>query len=195
MDEHDKVDSFDDSEKIEILSTDDKKIKSIGELLSNDTSRQIWKLLLENEMTANQIAEKTGMLLSLVIYHLKNMLETEIIKVSKIGKNVKERDMLYYTTSRFAVIILPSNISEKAKQSKSLLHSLKKLYKFAAIGISTVSAYLVSQNIQIGQIQSGMRIPVTESVIHEYNLWPIVIALLVAIGGLIIERILKAYKR
>jgi len=45
-------------EKVEILSTDDEKIKLIGNLLSNDTSRNILKLLFGQEMTANDIAVK-----------------------------------------------------------------------------------------------------------------------------------------
>ncbi|MDE1843685.1 MAG: hypothetical protein KGH95_08555, partial [Thaumarchaeota archaeon] len=47
-------------ERIEILSTEDGKIKSIGEMLSNDSSRNILKTLLDDTMTANQIAQKIG---------------------------------------------------------------------------------------------------------------------------------------
>ena len=47
------------SENIKILATDDKKIKSFGEILSNDSSRKILQLLFNDELTASQIAQKS----------------------------------------------------------------------------------------------------------------------------------------
>ncbi|MDE1725579.1 MAG: winged helix-turn-helix transcriptional regulator, partial [Thaumarchaeota archaeon] len=74
-------------EKIEILSTEDDKIKSIGEILSNDSSRNILKLLLDDTLTANQVAQKAGISLPLAIYHLKKMQDLEIIGVATVKEN------------------------------------------------------------------------------------------------------------
>ena len=49
------------SDKVEILSTDDEKLKAMGEILSTDASRQILKLLFNESMTANQISQKTDL--------------------------------------------------------------------------------------------------------------------------------------
>jgi len=136
------------SENIEILSTDDEKIKSFGELLSSDSSRKILKLLYSDVMTANQIAQKTGISLQLVRYHIKKLQDHKIVRVVKIEKNSKEHDMKYYTAARFAVVILPSHISEKAKESKSLLDSLKTIYRFAAIGIFGVLTWFGTISVQ-----------------------------------------------
>ena len=194
MKEKEKSEDLGDLEKIEILSTDDQKIKEVGELLSNDSSRRILKLLLESEMTANQIAQKTAMLLSLVIYHLKKMQDVGIVKVSRIEKNTKEHNMLYYTTTKFAVIILPSKLTEKARQSKSLFRSLKRLYKFAAIGLGAATSYLVSQNFQITEFPSGTKVPANiGGGIMAHDLWPIIIALTVIVVGLVAERLLLTY--
>lgn len=177
-------------DKVEILSTDDEKIKKLGELLSNDSSRIILKLLFDADMTANQIAQKTDMLLSLVIYHLNKMMEFGIVKINKIEKNQKDHDMKYYAASKLAVIILPSKSVERAKKSKSLLLSVKRLYKFAAIGISAGISYLISQNFQITETPSGTKAPSSMGGgIMAHDLWPIVIALTVIVVGLVAERI------
>jgi len=174
---------------VEILSTDDEKIKKLGELLSNDSSRIILKLLFDADMTANQIAQKTDMLLSLVIYHLNKMMEFGIVKINKIEKNQKDHDMKYYTASKLAVLILPSKSVEKAKKSKSLLLSFKRLYKFAAIGISAGISYMISLNLQNTPETRG---PGTNGIM-TYDSWAIIIALAVIVVGLIVERASSSY--
>lgn len=189
-----KQDAENIDDKVEILSTDDKKIKKLGELFSNDSSRVILKLLSEGDINANQIAQKTGMLLSLVIYHLNKMTELGIVKISRIEKNQKEHDMKYYAISKLAIIILPSKSIERAKKSKSLFLSVKRLYKFAAIGIVAGISYLVSQNFQNTEIPSGTKVPgTTGGGIMLHDLWPIVIALIVIVVGLVAERMLLAH--
>jgi predicted transcriptional regulator len=139
------------NEKIEILSTDDQRIKAVGELLSSDSSRTILKLLFNDQMTANQIAQKTEISLPLVIYHLKKMQEAGIVKVAQITKNTKSHDMKYYTVDKFAIVILPSGLTEKAKSSKSLLNSFNRIYRFATIGGAAIAAWFSSQFMQQNQ--------------------------------------------
>ena len=136
------------NDKIEILSTDDQRIKVVGELLSSDSSRAILKLLFNDQMTANQIAQKTETSLPLVLYHLKKMQDTGIVKISATGKNTKSHDMKYYTIDKFAIVILPSGFSEKAKSSKSLHNSFNRIYRFATIGGAALAAWFSSQFIQ-----------------------------------------------
>ena len=146
-----------DSEKIEIISTDDEKIKSFGELLSSDSSRAILKLLYSDVMTANQIAQKTGISLQLVRYHLKKLQDQGIVRVVRIEKNSKEHDMKYYSAARFAIVILPSHISEKAKESKSLLDSLKTIYRLTALGIFGTITWFGTLFVQnLGQVPQGI---------------------------------------
>jgi ribosomal protein S25 len=215
---HDVSDKTDLSEKIEILSTDDEKIKTIGELLSNDSSRDILKLLLGDTMTANQIAQKTEISLPLAIYHLKKMQELGIVNIM-----AKENDAKYYTSTKFAFVILSAKASEKAKKSKSLFNSLKRIHRFAAIGISGLVSWVVLQNMQNQEHSPGMRVPVTPTppsitiqapaanvpmpaptlppymspveptgFSHEIL---VVIPLVVIIIGLVIERVLRTYRK
>ncbi|MFY9301294.1 MAG: winged helix-turn-helix domain-containing protein [Candidatus Nitrosotenuis sp.] len=180
-------------EKVEILSTDDEKIKLIGSLLSNDASRSILKLLFEQEMTANDIAKKTGMLLSLVIFHLQKMQESGIVTISKIGKNSKGHDMKYYGTTKLAVIILPSKFSDKAKNSKSLNNSLNKIFRFTAIGIAGLVSWLIAKStiFPITEWNTGQEIPITT--VDQFL--SIIIGLSVIIIGMMIERAITALKK
>ncbi|MGQ0377262.1 MAG: ArsR/SmtB family transcription factor [Nitrososphaerota archaeon] len=88
------------SDKVEILSTEDQKIKAVGEILSSDSSRQILRLLFNDTLTANQISQKTGVSLPLVIYHLKKMQEANVVKITNVGKNTKSHDMKFYTADK-----------------------------------------------------------------------------------------------
>ncbi|MDE1764762.1 MAG: winged helix-turn-helix transcriptional regulator [Thaumarchaeota archaeon] len=152
-----KFDPAELKEKIEILSTDDDRIKAVGEILSNDSSRKILKILLDDTMTANQIAQKAAISLPLTIYHLKKMQDIGILSVT-----ATENDSKYYTSSKFAFVITSARVSEKARSSKSLFNSLKRIYKFAAIGFSGLVSWLVLQSMNPAQNPeySSMKTPV-----------------------------------
>ena len=134
------IDPSDDTAKIEIFSTEHEKIKLFGELLTNDSSRKILQILFEEELTANEISQKSEISLQLVKYHIIKMEELGVIKVSKTGKNSKSHDMKYYKAKKFAVVILPSKVSEIAKESKSLNKSFKTIYKFVGVGVAAVAS-------------------------------------------------------
>src|SRR5579885_2604876 len=143
-----------DLEKMDILSLEDDKIKSIGEILSNDTSRNIMKELFKKIMTANQLSKEMNVSLPLVIYHIKKMQSLGLVK--SVKTNVLE-DEKQYSTTKFALVVLPSSTDE-AKKSKSLYNSLRRVYRLAAIGIGALISWTV-----IGAIApspSGIRMPV-----------------------------------
>ena len=216
------------NDKIEILSTDDDKIKAVGELLSSDSSRAILKLLFNDQMTANQIAQKTETSLPLVMYHLKKMQDAGIVKISSTEKNTKSHDMKYYTVDKFAIVILPSGFSEKAKSSKSLHNSFNRIYRFATIGGAALAAWFSSQFIQHQEtasnapesaapmmkaapemaqrtLQPEASQPAQDAGVQMYQATTgepttdiyisIIITLGVVIAGLIIERLIRAYRK
>ncbi|MCH9657814.1 winged helix-turn-helix domain-containing protein [archaeon] len=132
------------SENIKILATDDKKIKSFGEILSNDSSREILQLLFNDELTASQIAQKSAISLQLVKYHLNKLQNLGVVTVSKIEKNSKSQDMKIYTASKFSIVIVPPKMSEKTKEGKLLVRSFRHIYKVAGLGIATGLSGLLS---------------------------------------------------
>ena len=148
------------SDRVEILSTEDQKMKAIGEILSSDSSRAILKILFNDSLTANQISQKIEISLPLVIYHLKKMQESGIVKITSVGKNTKSHDMKFYTVDKLAIIILPSKMSEPAKKSKSLFNSFTRIHRLATLGGASIAVWISSQIIQKG-IESKLDIEPT----------------------------------
>jgi DNA-binding transcriptional ArsR family regulator len=136
------------ADRVEILSTEDLKLKSIGEILSSDSSRAILKILFNDSLTANQISQKTEISLPLVIYHLKKMQDAGVVKITSVGKNTKSHDMKFYTVDKLAIVILPAMMSEPAKKSKSLFNSFTRIHRLATLGGASIAAWFSSQMIQ-----------------------------------------------
>ena len=208
------------SDRVEILSTEDQKMKSIGEILSSDSSRAILKILFNDSLTANQISQKTEISLPLVIYHLKKMQESGVVKITSVGKNTKSHDMKFYTVDKLAIIILPSQMSEPAKKSKSLFNSFTRIHRLATLGGVSIAAWFSSQIIQKGtepsvnmEEQTSMSIPseapemafksmpaedtmMTAAAIQTTDplvhlLWSAIAVLAVIVTGLVIEVIIS----
>ena len=148
MSDNGSDDHSDINEKIDILSMDDDKIKQVGELLSSDASRSILKLLFKNTMTANEIAKNTGISLPLVMYHLKKMQSANMVRITNVGKTIKSKDMNFYTTTKFAIIIVSDSVSKKVKESKSVKRTFGGFYRFASIAVVAGGAWFVSQFAQ-----------------------------------------------
>ena len=212
------------SDKVEILSTEDEKLKAIGEILSSEPSRKILKLLFNQVLTANQISQKIEISLPLVIYHLKKMQESGVIKITKIGQNTKSHNMKFYTVDKFAIVILPSEMSTSAKKSKSLFNSFTRIHRMATLSVVSIAAWFSSQFIQKNMAQNIVSdeqlkmstpegsemllkaVPAPESAelpmqaqspTGEFSfdiLWSIVAVLSVIVAGLIIEILIKNKK-
>ena len=144
------------TEKIKIIATDDEKIKSFGELLTNDSSRAILQLLFNEELTALQISERTGISLQLVKYHIIKLQDLGVVKVSKVEKNSKSQDMKFYSASKFSMVIVPPKYSEKTKESKLLVRSFKHIYKIAGLGIAAGISGLLSLPL----LEQDRRVPI-----------------------------------
>jgi DNA-binding transcriptional ArsR family regulator len=182
--------SVNDLEKIDVLSLDDDKIKSIGELLSNDTSRNIMKTLFKETMTANQLSQNMKVSLPLVIYHLKKMQGAGLVKI--VRTNVLEDEKQYMTT-KFALVVLPSSVTDKVKKSKSLHNSLRRFYRLASIGVCALISWVV-----IGYVApnpSMMRVPVGVEIIPEGLFWSTTVSLTIIIVGLVTELFLSYRKQ
>jgi len=159
----DESSSDDITEKIKILATDDEKIKSFGELFSNDSSRKILQLLFNEELAATQIAQKTDISLQLVKYHLNKLQDLGIVKISKIEKNSKSQDVKIYSATKFSIVIVPPKFSEKTKESKLLVRSFRHIYKVAGLGIATGLSGLFS----LSMFQQDRQIPVDDTMTSQ----------------------------
>lgn len=204
------------SDKVEILSTEDEKIKAIGEILSTDTSRKILTVLFNQSLTANEISQKTEISLPLVIYHLKKMQESGVVKITNVGKNTKSHDMKFYTIDKFAIVILPTPMSKPAKTSKSLFNSFTRIHRMATLGAASIAAWFSAQILQVSKAPEAaeMAMDSDEGVATEAApeammqariadapptveptfdfLWPIIAVLSVIVVGLVIELGIKS---
>jgi DNA-binding transcriptional ArsR family regulator len=157
------------TEKIKIIATDDEKIKSFGELLTNDSSRAILQLLFNEELTALQIAEKTGISLQLVKYHIIKLQDLGVVKVTKVEKNSKSQDMKFYSASKFSMVIVPPKYSEKTKESKLLVRSFKHIYKIAGLGIAAGVSGLLSLPLLQQDRRVSVDLPTQTSEIQDMD--------------------------
>lgn len=174
------------SGKIKIISTTDERLKIIGEILSNESSRQIYSLLIQKELATMQICKDTNLPLSLVLHHLNKMLSVELVLISKIGKSEKNQDMKFYK-AKSGIMILPNEALDIAKKSKLFSNSVNKILKFVGIGIAGTSSWIISQTL----LKPPISLDMVNGPMQSYQYIAIIIGLVVVIGGLIVERFLK----
>ncbi len=77
--------------KIKVFQITDKSLKKLGELLANETSRNIILLLVEEELYVNQIAEKLELRVSLVIHHLQKLEELGLLDIDEKPKDEQKQ--------------------------------------------------------------------------------------------------------
>ena len=131
-------------EKVRIYSSDEGRIKILGEVFGNDSSRLILLSLARTEMTVSEIAAGTGLSMPLVTHHMKKMQKAGIVNVSRVAKNSRNHDMKYYRAAP-AILIFPKEAYDKAMQSKPLASSLRRIMKFAAIGVAGMASWMVAE--------------------------------------------------
>jgi len=105
------------AEKYLLFNLDDEKAKSLGDVISNDTSRKIANLLAEKELSETEIAKELNLALNTVEYNLKKLLEAGIIEKSKHYWSVKGKKVETYKVANKLIVISPkrSNIYSKLK--------------------------------------------------------------------------------
>lgn len=159
-------------EKVQVLSNTDERLKFLGKILNNDSSRNILLLLIEKEITANEIAIQMNISLPLTLNHIHQMIDAGIVVISKIENNNKNQPMKYYS-AKSGILILPEKIINKAKNSKSFSKSLKSIMKFAVISFAGVVTWMGSQQYSTTIIDQGITTsPKTGDIIIDKDLIP-----------------------
>jgi predicted transcriptional regulator len=191
-----------------IFSSEDERLKFLGEILSNESSRSILTLLIEKEMTLMQIAKQTSLNPTLVIHHLKKLLQSDVVTITKTIANKKGRPMKFYR-ARPILMISSKGIRDNIHKNKSLLNVIKKISRFAAIGLAGMSAWMVtSTGTMLDPLQSAYKyprptIPPYMAPIEPHSLVflqgdlaiPAISAVGVVIVGLVINHIISRQRR
>lgn len=150
-----------DTKDIKVFGSDDESLKLLGHLLSNETSRKIIGLLIENEMYTNQISKKLAISMSLVTHHLKKLEEIGVVTVTKkpiIRKGIEHK---FYK-------MIP-NLFVATNQTKEEMHQngfFKKFFKdgikFAVIAFAGFTSWISATTNDM--FQSGSE-GITESIV------------------------------
>lgn len=179
--------------KIKVFFSDDEKLKILGELLSNKSSRDIIKLLIEKEMYINEIAKKLDLRVNLVLHHVKKMQEIGLLEI--IHKKITEQgnDHRYFRINP-GMFILPNEPKEEIKEKSTLKKVFKEGIKFASIGISAIISYAII-GFAFDSHQVLEPIGYVEPSIPLNDFWNIIIPTFVIIMGLIVERIFSYRKK
>ena len=138
-------------EHIEVISTEDERIKIIGEELANDTGRAIFGKISQGVSSTNDIAKSLNTSLPLVNWHINRLLGVGLIKIEKIELSSKNKQMKYYGPVKTAfVIVPPGNSSEstvpQSKKDAIFLQLRHYLASIAAFVITGSMVYLVEKS-------------------------------------------------
>ena len=138
-------------EYLEIISTEDERIKIIGEELANDTGRAIFGKISQGIASPNDLAKALNISLSLINWHINRLLSVGLVKVEKIELSSKNKQMKYYGPVKTALVIIPpehssNNGTSKAKKETVLLKLRQYLASFAAFVVGAYGIYFAERS-------------------------------------------------
>ncbi|MGY5148039.1 MAG: ArsR/SmtB family transcription factor [Candidatus Nitrosopumilus sp. bin_7KS] len=184
---------------IQIFPTDDDRLKLLGEVFSNESSRKILMLLSEKEFTIMDISKDSGLSPNLIIHHLKKMVDTEIVTITKESTNSRGRPLRFYR-AKPAIVILSKDAANHANTSKSLKKTLGKITRFASIGLAGVFTWILAYSPH-DPLESAAKYPrpilppymtsIEPQVQSGEFVFAIVITASVVVAGLMINRMVK----
>jgi len=130
-------------DKVKVFASDD-NLKTLGELLSNDSSRKIIYNLMNKKMYTNELATKLDMRVSLVIHHLKKLEELQMIEISE--EKIKRKGVKHRFFKINSDIFVTINKDKVEIEEKGFLSRIfKEGVKFTSIGIASLVSYLLTQ--------------------------------------------------
>src|SRR5579875_1686953 len=140
-------------EYIEVISTEDQRIKVIGEELANDTGRAIFARISQGTTSSNDLAKGLGISLPLVNW----LMGVGLIKVERIEMSQKNKKMKFYGPVKTALVIIPpGQEGGKGNPDSKKETVLMRLRHFMASIISFVagaSGIYVAEKAQVQNAQ------------------------------------------
>jgi DNA-binding transcriptional ArsR family regulator len=143
-------------EHIEVISTEDERIKIIGEELANDTGRAIFGKISQGVASTNDLAKLLDISLPLVNWHINRLLGVGLIKVEKIELSSKNKQMKYYGPVKTAFVIVPPGSSpgnhiSQSKKDAIFLQLRHYLASVAAFVVTGSAIYLAEKSQMVSQ--------------------------------------------
>lgn len=172
-------------DKIKIFDDEDNKLKLLGELLSNDTSRRIIKMLIGKESYTNEISKKLDIRVSLVIHHLKKLEELGVLEITH-KQIVRKGNNHRYFRMIPGLFLVPSKTKEEIEESGFLKKFFREGIKFTGIGLMAITSFLTYNKIQT---------EITWANTHDVSSMSLEIPFLIIIIGLSILLILNKKRK
>ncbi len=122
--------------EFETISVDDEKAKELAQILMNEKSLAILKLLQEKTLSLSEIARELDLPLSTVSYHIDKMLKVGLVEVAgkRYGKRLQEVKL--YRASPKPILLLPRRMSVKDR----ILRTFEKI-QVISLSIAGLIAY------------------------------------------------------
>jgi DNA-binding transcriptional ArsR family regulator len=138
-------------EYLEIISTEDERIKIIGEELANDTGRAIFGKISQGIASPNDLAKALNISLPLINWHINRLLSVGLVKVEKIELSSKNKQMKYYGPVKTALVIIPpenssGNTISQPRKETVLLKLRQYLASFAAFAVGASGIYFAEKS-------------------------------------------------
>lgn len=137
-------------EYVEIISTEDDRIKIIGEELANDTGRAIFRRLSQGAASPSDLSNSLGISLPLVNWHINRLLSVGLIRVERVGQSSKNRGIKYYGSAKTVLVIISAeqqNLANRRIDFISILERLKRnTLTVVSFASGTLGAYLTMNN-------------------------------------------------
>ena len=163
-------------EYLEIISTEDERIKIIGEELANDTGRAIFGKVSQGIVSPNDLAKALNISLPLINWHINRLLSVGLVKVEKTELSSKNKQMKYYGPVKTALVIIPpenslGNSVSQPKKETVLLKLRQYLASFAAFAVGASGIYFAekSQSPEITQstpMMAAKEVSPSEGALH-----------------------------
>ncbi|MEM2759292.1 MAG: winged helix-turn-helix domain-containing protein [Nitrososphaerales archaeon] len=138
-------------ESIEILSTDDQRLKIIGEELSNDIGRAVLTKLFERVTSISEIARSLNVSVPLVSWHIQRLSKAGLIDIQHIKLSSKNKEVRHYMPVKFALIIIPFTVTRATYYSNILKSAIMKIYRnlpvVATFIGSAIGIYMIQRTI------------------------------------------------
>ena len=180
-----------DVEKVKVFTSEDDKLKILGELLSNESSRNIIKLLTEREVYANEIARKLELRLNLVIHHLKKLDELGLLEITEKEITKKGSKHKYYKMIP-NLLVSPNRTKQNLDAKGVLRRILSPHVKILSVCATFCSTWLVSKIIHLESTPTLSNSGESSSYGNETFI-PIIIAMTITLAVIVITK--KCQKR
>ena len=136
-----------------LVSMEDKEIKRISNVISNDSCRRILDYLANKDATESELAEILQIPISTVHYNLQQLIETNLITVEEFHYSKRGKEVNHYKLANKYIIISPKRVYGIKEKLRSILPVVLVALITAGI-IQLFSNYLfknpfiISQNLK-----------------------------------------------